>query len=203
MSHLTFDDYHYLESLRVYFKRQASRIYDEMFGSNTQAFAGAKIALEGTIYRDMYDEAPGHTFFTKPHQVELAEFDLMTRDQIRDAALSALAERTYRPSNEGDLFDGLFCPDRVVIYDSKDRIIDLYEKGRWFDQWIPEAEWSLCFQRIQRLMKLAAEEVGQDNFDASRRHREAASRLGRHLDLSRLYATQSIQYPSNTQRNRL
>lgn len=194
MSYLTQSDFQFLKSLRKDVRQSLAVTFDQMFGRKSPTIVGASVIIIGEESCDMYDHAPGFSYYNRNGRRHVDTPVFADLQQLRVTAIKALEEFESYVSVEE--YDGMFRPLEVRIHDGDGQTIDLYKAyGRSSGVWLsdssdhfPESEWEDVEAKIKALLSEASLEAAWDNFDSARSLRNEAAWLRERLSLSRQLA---------------
>jgi hypothetical protein len=163
---MTWDDKKFLRDEKLRVRAALAATFDEAFDKATRHLVGARIIVDGNTYADMYDHAPGYAFFTRESNrtADVAPFTSMHE-------VKALAEKFYEElqermaeAHEADaIYEGLFCPTTMRVVNREGKTLELFERGRWFDQYIDPKDWDEVRQQNQARRSEASYERAWDN----------------------------------------
>ncbi|RCV86949.1 hypothetical protein [Billgrantia montanilacus] len=193
MNYLTHGDKCFLQQLNLANKKQAAMVLDDMFGTQFKPAVGARAIIYGSESCDMYDHAPGCTYYTRDVERPVVVLEpFISLRELRELAVRHFqfqAELVAEWDDKGATYDGMFRPWGVRILNPDDEVIDLYMNGSWAtddrDGLVPRSQWDIVESEIKRLRSEASVEAGWDNFETARHMRQQARRLEDRLSLSR------------------
>ncbi|MEX3983779.1 hypothetical protein AB4Y45_32875 [Paraburkholderia sp. EG287A] len=152
----------------------------------------ARIVVEGSLCRDMYDEHPGFAYFYLD-----AQRDVPIPHALPLTTSKLIAEREWvrhhPPVADGDddaweEYDGMFTATRILLLARDASPVQCYERGEWKRDFPAPAEWESMLNRATDLSSEASVEAGWDNFSTAENLRRTATALRRSVAMARAQA---------------